>query len=239
MKFTGNVSVKCINITRFFYGKKCHFDRYYKKGYPKNKKGVVKMAEYASKGVAGSGLGLGVAGTALGVLNSGGLLNGLFNGGRTMNSDCVIDTRQISALEADLAREKAERYADSVGIGVYKEAIALSNKNDAQIQADYRELAQKVAELDKYSAVNDEKIACLSKGVEREFRAVRDEFGAAIALEAERRTAGDQNLYSYVNATFVPGKLVMPKDSICPEVMARYNSWTAPTTAATNATPTV
>lgn len=28
------------------------------------------MAEYASKGVAGSGLGLGIAGTALGVLNS-------------------------------------------------------------------------------------------------------------------------------------------------------------------------
>ena len=29
------------------------------------------MAEYASKGVAGSGLGLGIAGTALGVLNGG------------------------------------------------------------------------------------------------------------------------------------------------------------------------
>lgn len=41
------------------------------------------MAEYASKGVAGSGLGLGIAGTALGVLNSsnggsGGILGGLF-----------------------------------------------------------------------------------------------------------------------------------------------------------------
>ena len=30
------------------------------------------MAEYASKGVAGSGLGLGIAGTALGLLNNGG-----------------------------------------------------------------------------------------------------------------------------------------------------------------------
>ena len=29
------------------------------------------MAEFASKGVAGSGLGLGIAGTALGVLNGG------------------------------------------------------------------------------------------------------------------------------------------------------------------------
>lgn len=39
------------------------------------------MAEFASKGVAGSGLGLGIAGTALGLLNSSngnGLLGGLF-----------------------------------------------------------------------------------------------------------------------------------------------------------------
>ena len=33
------------------------------------------MAEFASKGVAGSGLGLGIAGTALGLLNNGGLLS--------------------------------------------------------------------------------------------------------------------------------------------------------------------
>lgn len=37
------------------------------------------MAEFASKGVAGSGLGLGIAGTALGLLNNGG--NGLLGGG--------------------------------------------------------------------------------------------------------------------------------------------------------------
>lgn len=43
------------------------------------------MGEFASKGVAGSGLGLGIAGTALGLLNAngngGGLLGGLLGGG--------------------------------------------------------------------------------------------------------------------------------------------------------------
>lgn len=43
------------------------------------------MAEFASKGVAGAGLGTGIAGLALGVLNSSnngnGLLGGLFGGG--------------------------------------------------------------------------------------------------------------------------------------------------------------
>lgn len=49
------------------------------------------MAEFASKGVAGAGLGTGIAGLALGVLNSSangnGLLGGLFgNGNQNMIS---------------------------------------------------------------------------------------------------------------------------------------------------------
>ena len=42
--------------------------------------------EYASKGVAGTGLGLGIAGTALGVLNGGGALCNLFGGNRVGNA---------------------------------------------------------------------------------------------------------------------------------------------------------
>lgn len=39
------------------------------------------MAEFASKGVAGAGLGLGIAGTALGLMNGGfGLLGGCNSG---------------------------------------------------------------------------------------------------------------------------------------------------------------
>ena len=51
------------------------------------------MAEFASKGVAGSGLGLGIAGTALGLLNNGGngLLGGLLGGG---------NQNVVSALQA-------------------------------------------------------------------------------------------------------------------------------------------
>lgn len=40
------------------------------------------MAEFASKGVADSGLGLGIAGTALGLLNGG--LNGILGNGYNM-----------------------------------------------------------------------------------------------------------------------------------------------------------
>lgn len=55
------------------------------------------MAEFASKGVAGSGLDLGIAGTDLSVLNSSangnGLLGGLFGNG---------NQNVVSALQAEL-----------------------------------------------------------------------------------------------------------------------------------------
>lgn len=48
------------------------------------------MAEFASKGVAGSGLGLGIAGTALGLLNNGG--NGGVLGGLLGNNNQPLPT---------------------------------------------------------------------------------------------------------------------------------------------------
>lgn len=102
-----------------------------------------------SQGVAGAGLGLGIAGTALGLLGNN--LGGIF-GGRS--AECA-DTREISALQAELAKEKSERYTDKVGLEVF-EAI---NKN-------YKELAQFIAAMDKQNAVaeavNKEKICCLT-----------------------------------------------------------------------------
>ena len=85
------------------------------------------MGEFASKGVAGSGLGLGIAGTALGVLNSsangGGLLGGLFGNG------CGS---QVSALQSEIAMLKAEKYSDQATAQVYtamrNEVQALSDR---------------------------------------------------------------------------------------------------------------
>lgn len=72
------------------------------------------MAEFASKGVAGSGLGLGIAGTALGVLNNSangnGLLGGLFGNG---------NQNVVSALQAENGMLKAEKYSDNNAKEVY------------------------------------------------------------------------------------------------------------------------
>ena len=53
------------------------------------------MAEFASKGVAGAGLGTGIAGLSLGVLNSG-LFNGLLVTAAAAKTIGSIATRQAS-----------------------------------------------------------------------------------------------------------------------------------------------
>lgn len=166
------------------------------------------MESVASAGVGGAGLGLGIAGTALGLLNSGG--RGLFGG--LFGCGCGD---QVSALQSELAQVKAERYADNIGIATFKEAKVMSDKNDEKIQANYIELAKAVAALDKQVAVDKQatvdNFAFLNHKIDEKYREIR----------------------CYVDGTFVPGKLVMPLSSICPEAMQRYNSWVAPTTETT------
>lgn len=165
-----------------------------------------------SQGVAGSGLGLGIAGTALGLLNGGFnlLAGGLMNGGRNGSgtSECN-DTRTIGALEAELAREKAERYADNVSINTFKEAQNADEK-----------LSNRIAVLENF-AHNIDKDTAVEK------QRVTDNF----AFLNNKIDTTKNEILCYCNSTFVPGKLVMPLDNICPQAMQRYNSWEAPTSS--------
>lgn len=86
------------------------------------------MAEFASKGVAGSGLGLGIAGTALGILN-GGWLNGtgLFNNNTCGCSENMVVNRyelgqesKIAELQSQIALRDANTYNDQKILEVYK-----------------------------------------------------------------------------------------------------------------------
>lgn len=172
--------------------------------------------EYASKGVAGAGLGTGIAGLALGVLNGAncgnGLLGGLFGGNCNQGAGLagMGAMAAISAKDAEIGQLKAEKYADAVGINTFKEVMSAFEKRDDKYAALFKDLNQE--------AVNNRIELCELKG--------------AIKLEAERREAGDRNLYNYVNATFVPGKLVMPLDALCPAAMplCKEEQPTAPAT---------
>ena len=81
--------------------------------------------EYASKGVAGSGLGLGIAGTALGLLNGG--LGGILGNGNCGCSENHMVNRyelgqesRISKLESEIALRDANIYNDQKLLELYK-----------------------------------------------------------------------------------------------------------------------
>ena len=119
------------------------------------------MAEidYASKGVAGSGLGLGIAGTALGLLN-GGLGNILGNGGNCCSENHVVNRyelaqeQKIAGLEAQLALRDANIYNDQKMLELYRYVDGKFETVNAAINA------QAV-----YNATNTSTICCIQNQI--------------------------------------------------------------------------
>lgn len=114
---------------------------------------------YASKGVAGAGLGLGIAGTALGVL-AGGLGNvGLFNGGNNCgcNEDHYVNryeatqNARIAELETEVKLRDSNIYTDGKILELYKYV-------DGKFTAVDAALAQQAV----YNATNTATINCIS-----------------------------------------------------------------------------
>lgn len=92
------------------------------------------MAEFASKGVAGAGLGLGIAGTALGVLNGG--LGGVLGANNIANicSDNMCVNRyelelenKIVSKDSEIALLKSNIYTDQKLTDVYSNLQAQLN----------------------------------------------------------------------------------------------------------------
>lgn len=83
---------------------------------------VTENTDYASKGVAGTGLGLGIAGTALALLGNGfGGLGGLFGGGQAAAMAAGgAGLAALSQKDAEIAQLKSERYADKNTIELYR-----------------------------------------------------------------------------------------------------------------------
>ena len=161
------------------------------------------MGDYASKGVAGSGLGLGIAGTALGLLNNGGL-GGLF-GGNCQNV--------IAEKDSKIAKLEAEKYSDASNIELYKQIKSELKETIANERATYKEfnsLQEKLfkSELEKQSMLTAQGI----QGLQAQINCTNNHLNC---------------LQTVVNGIT---KTIVPKDAICPEYMNRYNSWTAPTT---------
>ena len=114
--------------------------------------------KYASKGVAGSGLGLGIAGTALGLLSGNGL-NGLFGGNN--NGGCSEDhyvnryelglQQELAAKDSKISLLESNIYVDSKIADVYERLNGKIGAVEAQI-----------CQQNVYNATNTATINCLS-----------------------------------------------------------------------------
>ena len=158
------------------------------------------MANVSSAGVGGAGLGLGIAGTALGLLNG--------NGGNVLGGLCGgANANQTTALMSELAKEKAERFAEKTGAEIYNAMFA-----------QYKELAQATTNIDKRVAALEVAGPLREQLVNQRIDCCCNSMNAGLsALQA-----------TVANIT----KTIVPITSVCPQPMPEYNSWTAPTTAA-------
>ena len=159
--------------------------------------------KYASKGVAGAGLGLGIAGTALGLLGNGGL-PGLLGGwggncnnwGAGVCSDNMPVSRyelgqeaKIADLQSQIALRDANTYNDQKSLELYKYF-------DGELKAIRNELCAQ--------AVTNQKTADSFALAAADLAATKRELHDRILLEAERRCCADNAIVNYANATFYP-----------------------------------
>ena len=113
--------------------------------------------EFASKGVAGAGLGTGIAGLSLGVLNSG-LLNNIFGGNQMCIGDNMPVNRyeqeqqaKIAKLESDLALRDATAY-------VLGETGKLRDNFETKLDRIECQLSDQKA----YNAANNAALGCIN-----------------------------------------------------------------------------
>lgn len=152
------------------------------------------MAEFASKGVAGTGLGLGIGGTALGLLNSG-VLGGIF-GGRNVNSEDMPVNRYEMNQQKSLIDAQAEIAYLRSRDASKADDLAMYQYIDGQLKDVRSALAAQ--------AVHNQKTEDSFVLARQDIAAVKAELSRDIAMEAERRCCGDNSIVTYANATFYP-----------------------------------
>ena len=160
---------------------------------------MVEVERDNTRGIAGAGLGLGIAGTALGVLN-GGLGNILGGWG---NCGTPYGAPGIPSESVPVNRYEAGQNAR---ISALETEVKLRDANFYTL-----------SEMGKFRDYVDRKFDCIEGKVH------------AQAVINAQVTANLSCMQGQIATLMGLTKTVIPINSICPEPMARYNSWTAPT----------
>ncbi len=159
--------------------------------------------------------------------NNGGILSNIFG-----NNDCHChyETKESAFLREQVAILAGERYADSVGLGVYTQLVAESKEQTATANAKFEAIYQRMydtdktlcaelARIDKETALNKQANEFVAQSLHKDIKFTNREIEYQGVILNNKIDCTNAQTLCYVNATFVPGKLVMPLDSICPAAM--------------------
>lgn len=190
------------------------------------------MAEFATKGLAN---GVGIPALVLGSLGflgsanngNGGILGGLFGGG---------NCNQVSALMAENANLRAEKYSDNKDAEVYVASRAENKALRDELMGFIRPLSNEAAQNRERIAVLETNVAKNAEIADLREKLIRSELGGRIDSVAQTCGCGIAQLNNAVaslqNTVNGITQTIIPQSAICPPVMPRYNSYTAPTDTA-------
>lgn len=192
--------------------------------------------EYASKGVAGSALGLGTAGLAVGLLNGGcgGILGNLLGGGwsNRCGGGGGAELQFVSGLQAENAMLKAENYSDKTSLEAYKQSVSDNKELRTEMYAFIKPLADEAAQNRVNIATLQAELKCCCEKQELREQILAGKINEVALATNGKFSALDQTIAALQNTVCGITKTIVPSSAICPQPMPLYNSWVAPTAAA-------
>lgn len=169
----------------------------------------MEQTNFASKGVAGAGLGLGIAGTALGLLQQNGGLAGL-SGGNSAATKC-------SELESKIAELTAEKYADSAVAAERARVQALGERTIGYTIDIEKRLSTLEATAPLKEQLFNQKIDNVAQmaanginSLQQAINGVKCQAREWVDMEAERRCCADNKIVAYANGTFAAAGVANP-----------------------------
>lgn len=173
---------------------------------------------------------LGFLGSANNSNGNGGILGGILGGG---------NCNQLNALMAENANLRAEKYSDNKDAEVYTASRAENKALRDELMGFIRPLSAEAASNRERIAVLETNVAKNAEIADLREKLVRSELGGRIDSVAQTCGCGIAQLNNAVaslqNSVNGITQTIIPQSAICPPVMPRYNSWTAP--AATDTAP--
>lgn len=177
---------------------------------------------WATKGVAGAGLGTGIAGLSLGVLNAlgnGGLLNGLLGGNCGGCAPACSENMPVSRYDAQKDAEIAKLRSEVA----LRDANTFTDQKFADLNDRYNErfrtIEQELARNAVKQQATDDSILLVNERLE----CAKSNLMERLCREIDDRKCGDNTIVNYVNATFYPKMVADVTTGTTTTAQAVYN----------------